>query len=159
MKPPRLTKKQIDMSLRLWSERIPLTPIIKELGVAVSYVHVAGQAMASEGRLAGRTALRHYASVAKTKGEDDADVSAWCRQIIAKVDLQKSLVDLLLEGEIEGVLWIAVLGPEPSPMPSLPADIVNTAAQLKLKILLENYTNLSGEVPEKLWLSNDHRVD
>lgn len=153
MKPPRLTKKQIDMSLRLWSERILLAPIIEGLGVTMSHVHVAGQAMASEGRLAGRTALRHYASIAETKGEDDADVSAWCRQIIAKVDSQKSLVDLLHEGEIEGVLWIAILGPVPSPMPSLPADIVSTAAQLKLRILLENYTNLGGEVPEKLWLS------
>lgn len=141
------------MSLRLWSEKIPLRPIAEELGVTLDHLHIAGEPMAREGRLAERRAPRHYASVQKVQGANDADVAAWCRLVINKIESQELLVGFLRTGEIVGTLWIAVLGSQLSPMPNILADVVNAAVRLKLGILLENYTDLSENgVPKKSWL-------
>jgi hypothetical protein len=147
---------EIDMTLRLQSGQIPMRPIVEALGVTPQHLHVAGEPMASEGRLAQRRASRHYASVLQRRVESDtAVVAAWCRLVIEKIEAQKSLANFLREGQISGTMWIAVFGPESSPVPAIPADIVDAAARLKLSVFLENYTDLSdGGIPKKLWLIN-----
>ena len=124
------------MSLRLWSERIPLAPVVEQLNFAASQLHVTDRPMAKDGRLAERLARRHYASAANANDRNDADVSTWCRLIMSGIASQASIVDLLRTGQIDGVLWITVLGGESAPTPELTEDIVKSATQLKLDIFL-----------------------
>ena len=144
---------EIDMSLRLWSEQIPLKPIFDALDVTLDHLHVAGEPMARDGRLAERRARRHYASLENTQSGNEADVTSWCRRVIEKIESRKSLVGALQTGQIVGTLWIAVLGSSrPVQVANLPADVVEAAEKLNLGVLLENYTDMSdGGIPKKTW--------
>jgi hypothetical protein len=149
-------KLKIDMSLRLWSEQVPLQSIINTLDVTPGHLHVAGEPMARDGRLAERHASRHYASLDNAYAASDADVCAWCRSVIIKIESHESLVGFLHTGNITATLWIAVFGTKSSPMPNLSKDIIERASQLNLSVLLENYTDLTeGGVPKKLWVVKD----
>jgi hypothetical protein len=150
-------KNWIDMSLRLWSNETQLAPLLASLDTVVSRLQEPGQPMGKKGPLAMRLAKRHYALLASVEGVDDADISAWCRQTINLVASHRFLVELLRTGQVEGTLWIALLGPHPAPFPNVDRAIVAVAAQHNLDVFLENYTNRGNdeELPEKLWL---HKV-
>jgi hypothetical protein len=120
------------MSLRLWSDRIPMKPILQQLGVEVTHLHEADLPMATEGPLAGRLARRHYASIGTSETDSDSDV-AWCCLIVAKVASANMLVDHLASNEIEASLWIAIFEKGLAPYPEIPADIIKRAEQIGLR--------------------------
>ena len=53
---PPNSRKRIDMSLRLWSDSVPLGPLMDELSIVTRYLHVIDQPMAKKGPLAQRLA-------------------------------------------------------------------------------------------------------
>jgi hypothetical protein len=147
------TTNRIDMSLRLWSDHVLLGAAIKQLNVAINHAHTKSQPMAKKGRLAKLTAPRHYVSAAESRGENSSDILDWCRLILGRVASQTSLVNLLHAREVEGVLWIAVIGPKQSPTPNIPSEIVAAAKQCDMGIVVENYTILKDGVPDLLWVN------
>ena len=72
---------QVNMSLRLCSEHLLLEPTLNAIDIAIDItadiLHVAGQPI-TYGRMAGRLAKRHYASVASTDVRTDAEITSWC---------------------------------------------------------------------------------
>jgi hypothetical protein len=143
---------RFDMSLRLLSDRIPMKPILQQLGVEPTHLHEVGMPMATEGPLAGRLARRYYAGIGASRTDRDSDVAEWCSQIIAKVASAQTLIGHLADKEIEASLWIAIFETGLTPYPEIPADIVKRAEQLRLSIFFESYVGDSGNLPEKFWL-------
>jgi len=146
--------KPIDMTLRLWSEWVLLKPLLDQADVTVELLHIVGEPMATEGRLAGRVADRHYASTVSFRGKDDNDVSAWLTRIIGLIESGQDLVVYLLSGQIEAVLWITVLADGVTPLPNIDPHILAACRRLGLKLLLESYNDFDeGGVPLKVWLT------
>lgn len=147
-------KHPIDLSLRLWSDDIPLKPIVASLGVAADHLHLKGERMGETGLLANRVAKRHYASLASARGNDAADVADWLRRMSDRLASHPPLLDLLRAEKAEALFWIAILR-GPLPTPSIDADLVTRVANLGARILLENYTEEADDLPTKTWLPSE----
>jgi hypothetical protein len=146
-------RAEIDVSLRLWSEQISLYPLVEALDVAPKYLHIAGEPIASEGRLAQRRAPRHYASLLHKRVDSDIEVASWCKLVVEKIESQESLMGFMRSRQIAGTIWIAIFGPQLASVPIIPEDIINAASGLRLSLLIENYTDFDdGGVPRKSWL-------
>jgi hypothetical protein len=152
----RAAETNIDTSLRLWSDDVPLGPLVDGLGLPVSHLHVAGRPVAAEGRLSRHVAAVHYASVANTRGTNDPH--SWCIAVLEKVGAQSQLVSLLRQDRVEATLWIAVFGSEPVDPPDVTDDVLALARNLHVSVFIENYTRLGSGNAEKTWLYRPQSV-
>jgi hypothetical protein len=143
-----------EMSLRLWSDTLPLASPTERLRLPRSHLHIKGEHVALEGPLAKIIARRHYASVAVASGVNGTDVDAWLLSTSVAIESVPAIIEGLRKHEIEGVFWIAMFGSEPLPAPNIRSNIIERIAALGAKILIENYTDLSplDGNPEKIWL-------
>lgn len=145
------TSGNIDMSFRLWSDRVSLAPLAAHLGFDIAHLHVKGAPMSEAGVLSGRIAKRHYASMEARKGATSHDVRLWIQRVAKTVCHHPSIVDDFRSEAIEGVLWIAVLRGEPSSRPKIASESVSSVESLGLSILIEDYTDRSAKTPTKIW--------
>lgn len=142
-----------DMSLRLWSDDVPLRGPLAEAGLDAAHLHVRGEPMAEAGALAGRAARRHYASAAGVEGRDGAEVEAWLAATMDGVAGAAALRAELRLGRVEGVLWVAILGRVPLDAPVIAPALAARAEDLGLRISLENYTRPDEEpFPGQVWI-------
>jgi hypothetical protein len=146
------SRNPIDMSLRLWSKDVPLHGMAEAFQLSLQHLHVKGGSIEREGRPSGRTAARHFASMAQAGGQNDDDIADWLRRTSAAVASNRELANLLHTGHVEALFWIAFFGPEPVPTPALDASLVKAVADLGARIFLENYTDLGPDCPTKVWL-------
>jgi hypothetical protein len=144
-----------DMNLRLWSDDLPLGPVLAEAKLEPAHLHLRGAPIAETGSLAGRIARRHYASTAPAQGRDSEDMRAWLLATMGIVRNAARLREGLASNEVEGVLWVALLGRTALNMPEIEPGLAGDAEALGLKILVENYTRPeeAEPFPEKLWLA------
>lgn len=143
----------INMSLRLRSDQVPMKPLVTKMDFEVRHLHEMGQPIARVGRLRGRVADRHYASLAHAEG-NDSDVGPWLNTILAAIASHPTLCDYLRSGEVTATAWIVIFGNDERKPPEIPAEIVAAATRSHLTLFVENYTSFDSEgIPEKLWLN------
>jgi hypothetical protein len=143
----------IDMSLRLWSDQVPLKPLLKKLNLEVRHEHEMGQPIASAGRFAGRLADRHYMSLAHREG-DDNDVGPWLENILAAIASNPALSDCLNSGVVTATAWFALFGDDERSPPRISSELIAAASRSHVKLFIENYTRFDSEgIPEKNWLN------
>jgi hypothetical protein len=148
----------IDMSLRLWSEQVPLKPLLKKLNFEVRHEHELGQPIASTGRFAGRLADRHYTSLAHMEG-DDNDVGPWLEKILAAVASNPELSSFLNSGAVTATAWLALFGDDERSPPKISSELIAAASRSHVTLLIENYTRFDSEgIPEKNWLNGPERA-
>lgn len=147
-----MARHVFDMSLRLWSHTVPLSPLLQELDVAIGHLHVLGQKIASGGAIAGRVATRHYASVAPAAADREVDVENWLKSTLGHIESSTRVRDLIRQDQVEAVLWIAIFGAVPRETPLLDSRLITRSSRLRVKILIENYAASTEILPEKTWL-------
>ena len=145
--------KPFDMTLRLWSDSVPLEPIVALMGLKAEHLHRIGEPRQVRGRALRGTVDRHYASLARTRGTEE-DVTKWIQSTLNIIGLHQQLVKDLKGERIEGLLWITRLrGDDGSPMPTIEPALVDSACEEGLRIFLENYTDFGEEgAPKREWL-------
>ena len=148
--------KEIDLSLRLWSDRVPLAPIAERLGFRIEHLHVVGQIIPKHRGAKERVARAHYVSVAHLQACSDEEVLLWGGQILEALKRDNELVTMLHQSRVEATLWISVLGREPVEPPRPGGDLLRLAEGLNVGVLIENYTRVDADVPEKIWLTKAH---
>ena len=147
-----LSRSSFDMSLRVWSDDLPLRPIVGKIDSDESHFHVKGEPIAVSGYLAGKLAKRHYAALANATARQEDDVRIWLARTSAELAEQEELSRVLVNGQAEAVFWIAVFGDAPSPGPLLQEDVVTSLVNRGARILIENYTQDGPDCPSKTWL-------
>ena len=156
MREHALPDKEIDLSLRLWSDLVPLASIAERLRLPVEHQHTLGEVIPQHRGAARRVARKHYVSLSRREAHTDKEVAQWGRETLAQLKDYQALSELLLQGRVEATLWIAIFGRHPVETPAFSSDLVNLAEGLNVSILIENYTREGGEVPEKVWLCKAH---
>jgi hypothetical protein len=146
-------QKPFDMTLRLWSDSIPLDFVTSQTGLKVGRIHRLGEPREVRGRVIKDIVDRHSVSLARASGTEE-DVLDWLRSTLRAVGSDQQLVKELRAGQIEGLLWISRLrGDDGSSMPSIEPDLVGLASEKALRIFLENYTDFGEEgAPKREWL-------
>jgi hypothetical protein len=144
------------MNLRLYSDVKSLTVVAETLQIPRQIVHIKGEPMSLTGRFAGRIAKSHYVSFEETKTDDETDLAPWIEETVAAVLGAHGLVDDLREQRVTATLWIAMFGEDPTPAPTVPADVVDKVADCGAQLFLENYTMMDPEHgnAQKHWLAN-----
>lgn len=152
---PRKFVETYDMSLRLWSDDVPMAPIVQDLGVDVTHLYERGQPIINPKARSRRIADRHYAAFAQTKTSNEADIPVWLDDTLRRLDAHPSLPGLMRSGRVEALLWIATLGGDPTPPPvEVDPARVATATRLGARIFVEDYHRFDeGGVPVKRWLN------
>ena len=145
----------IDMSLRFWSDTIPLKDLTERVSSSVQFSHVPGKLMSERGVLSKRTAARYYVSLTSERTNDNDGVSKWINQIIFKLKSEAEILELIKNGKIECVIWIAILACDRAPLINIKSDVLDFSSLIGFGILLEDYNNIdsNGESPKKIWLS------
>ncbi len=154
---PKKHVETYDMSLRLWSDDVPMKPIVQDLGVDVTHLYERGQTIINPKARSRRIANRHYASLAQTETSNEADIPAWLDDTLRRLDGHPSLPALMRSGRVEALLWIATLGGDRAlPPPPVQVDPARVAAATRLgaRIFVEDYHRFDeGGVPQKRWLN------
>lgn len=137
--------------LRLWSDVEQLAAVVESLDWPREHLHLKGEPIRFNGPLAGRIAVRHYASIAVTRVDNWDEVVAWIAQCVGAISREAWFVDLLVTFKIEAVFWIGIVGKTPTSTPSLAGELRERLEALKMKIFCENYTleNGGGNSPLK----------
>lgn len=145
--------KPFDMTLRLWSDSVPLDLIASQTGLKAGRLHRKGEQTQVRGRVIEGIVDRHFASIARARGEEE-EVANWIKSTLDSIESHHDLVQHLTAGNIEGLLWIARLrGGDGSSMPPIDPALVDLASGKGLRIFLENYTDFDREgVPKREWL-------
>lgn len=146
-----------DMSLRLWSDDVPMQPVVRDLGMNVTHLYERGQTIILPKGRSRPIADQHYASLAKIKTSNEADIATWLDDTLRRLDGHPSLPGLMRSGRVEALLWIATLGGDralpPPPVEVDPARVA-TATRLGARIFVEDYHRFDeGGVPGKRWLN------
>jgi hypothetical protein len=137
----------------MWSDNIPLRQLLEDAGFIINVLHVADSPMSNEGRLARIIARRHYALVAAEDAHDDAQTMSWCWRVLDRIKNHTKLERLLQSGQIEGLIWIALMGSAPLRLPHMPDNFILDCKTRQVGILVEDYTAESGDIPAKHWLA------
>ena len=75
--------------------------------------------------------------------------------MVDQIHDQNDLVAGLISSRIEGVIWLALFGEDAQPLPNVDESAVAKLAQLRVRVLIENYTDLDGEgLPRRTWLTS-----
>ena len=75
-----------DISLRLWSDDVPMQPIVQDLGMDATHLYERGQPIINPKVRSRPIADRHYASLAKTKTSNEADIPVWLADTLRRLD-------------------------------------------------------------------------
>ena len=142
-----------DMTLRFWSTNVPMGPIVQDLGLVVGSLQRRGEPIIRSKARPRRIAPKHFASVAHARTSDEGDVPPWVSHTLERIEGRPALVDLLRSGAVEALLWIAVLGHDPTPPPLVvEASLAGSATRVGAKIMVEDYNRHdAGGVPMKAW--------
>jgi hypothetical protein len=143
------------MSLRLYSDLKQLGSIAETLKFPHERVDIKGEPMVLIGRLAGRIAKRHSVSFVETNTDDPNDLAPWIEENVAAIDALPAIVDDLRSKRVMATLWIAMFGETPTPVPTIPIDVVKQVADCGAQLFLENYTIMDPEHgnPQKHWIT------
>lgn len=98
---------------------------------------------------------RHNVSFAETNSNDAGCVAPWIEKTVAAVTAVPEVVDDLRAKRVTATLWIAMFGENETPVPTIPAEIVNKVADCSAQLYLENYTIMDPDHghPQKHWLT------
>jgi len=133
-------------SLRLWSSAKPLTPLLRASEWDWTTVHIKGEIVPARGRTPARVAPRHYACSEDPVNADIANIVLVLAHWLDAIERHAStIIAAALAGEIEAVLWIAIIGDNEIATPELPSDLTARASKAGVQILLENYTTPDPE--------------
>jgi hypothetical protein len=85
--------------------------------------------------------------------DDVNDISPWIDDNVAAIAANPEIVDDLRSKRVTATLWIAMFGNEETPLPTVPADVVQKVSDCGASLLLENYTIMDPEHgnPLKEW--------
>jgi len=108
--------------------------------------------MADKGPLSKLIARRFYASVLNDSVAETSGITAWFNFVIETIESSLPLLKSLEASDIDGILWIAVFGPELIAAPTINNDLINQARRLNLQILIENYTDMRDGSPNNDWI-------
>ena len=134
---------------------MPMQPIVQDLGMDATHLYERGQPIINPKVRSRPIADRHYASLAKTKTSNEADIPVWLDDTLRRLDGHPTLPGLMRSGRVEALLWIATLGGRalPPPVHVDPARVA-TATRLGARIFLEDYHRFDdGGMPVKKWLN------
>ena len=143
-----------DMTLRFWSDDVPLEAIVRALGLVVGGLQRRGEPIINPKARSRRIAPKHFASVAQARMSDEGDVAPWVGHTLRQIEGCPALVDRLRSGTAEALLWIAVLGHDPIPPPlGIEAHLAGFATRIGARILIEDYNREDPDgSPRKTWL-------
>ena len=142
-----------DMTLRFWSDDIPMKPIVRGMDLIAEHMHERGEPIVAPSARSRRIAPRHHASVAHARTSDGGDVPPWVDYTLSRIEGRPALIDRLRSGAVEALLWIAVLGHDPIPPPLvIAASLSGSATRVGAKIMVEDYNRYDADgVPMKTW--------
>jgi hypothetical protein len=141
------------MNLRLYSDGKPLAGLAETLKFPHKHLHIKGEPMIFTGPLAGKLAKSHYVTFEETKTDDVNDISPWIDQNTGAIAAVPEIVDDLRSKRVTATLWIAMFGREETPLPTVPAEVVQKVRDCGASLFLENYTIMDPEHgnPLKVW--------
>jgi hypothetical protein len=89
----------------------------------------------------------------ETATDDVNDISPWIDQNTAAIAAIPGIVDDLRSKRVTATLWIAMFGREETPLPTVPAEVVQKVRDCGASLFLENYTTMDPEHgnPLKVW--------
>lgn len=132
------------LSLRLWSDTVPLRPVISVIGYPVQHIHVKGRPIEVPAGKPTRIAPHHYASIASAQVQTEHEVSDWLFRVAGRLS---QLDSVALDG-LEIVFWIAIFGRVRAENPEIARYIVDLISSLGANIFVENYTALNETIDE-----------
>jgi len=139
------------MSLRPWSDDVLLALLAEDFGGAIAHLHVKGEPVPARPRVPPRMARRHDMSFAHVEGDTDRDIATWLEWSRGTASRGAPPV-LSRDGKVAAVFWIALLGAERQPSPTIDPALVAAVAALNARIRIENDTKVGLDTPAKVWL-------
>ena len=107
---------------------------------------------------ANRISLRHYASSETIESGNIKNIPAVLSKLLDDFESKSpAIFEFTRIGEVEAVLWVAIIGYDPVDVPDLSETLVKKAKGAGVKILMENYTVMDKETgnPAKTWIALD----
>lgn len=132
---------EYDLSLRLWSDSISLESFALALRLSVKHLHVKGDKISDGEQGKERIASRHYVSTASKRVRTEHEVGTWLSSTLCRVEEAA----FLPQPNIDTVFWIALFGPIPKTIPVPDSELIARVVVLNARILIENYSETSGE--------------
>lgn len=147
-------KRKIDLSLRLWSDQTSIATLLERSSLEAEHCHCFGETIVIGGRSTNRVARRSYVSLQNFETRDVEGLSNWLADTQKRLDSSDEISSGLKSGQIEGVIWIALFGGGMQPIPHIDAKIITNCLERRVRILVENYTDIDVEgLPRKTWLT------
>lgn len=148
-------KKRYNINLRLWSDHVPIAPLLKRSNFEAEHCHRRGEVIVINGRSTDRVAPRHYAALQNFETIDVGSLSNWLADTQKKLEINDEISLGLKSGQIEGVVWIALFGDEAQPLPKIDELVIAKLVHHHVRVLIENYTDLDEEgLPRRTWLAS-----
>ena len=146
-------KNRMDISLRMWSDHVPIAALVKRSKLKLRHCHVLGQPIVIHGQVTSRIAPRHYVSVENLKTDEVSEILTWLDSTAHKIN---DIGDVLIHansGKIDIIIWLAIFAEDMNISGLIEKYMQSQIRLLPLKFLIENYVKLDEEgIPRKKWI-------
>lgn len=128
------------MSLRLWSDAHDLSEVVQELGLTPKHILRKGELVHPGRRNRPYLPNRNYVSLPEVEIRELGQVEPWLVTVFDRLEASRLTANLIKNGTVEAVPWIAVFAKKRVELPAVSSEIVQRARSLGIKIFIENYS-------------------
>ena len=130
------------ISLRLWSDTIPLEDLGEQLGLRVDHLHMKGQPKLLASGLSKHPALTHFLGVESFETSDIRAIEEWFERVLSSMDAVPELKNRLLTQEVTGSIVMALFPNDQYQDLNISVKTIQRAEEMRVAIELEDYLNL-----------------